>query len=139
MSAAALTLAVVGVDYPNRRGPTRRFAIQTCTPGDPVQLEPEPKNAADPRAVMVLNVRGEQMGYLTAERCGWIGSMLGEGRQIRAVFQEATEYGALIRAAFDGETPTLPVAKPRTRPIRKDDMDQTPEQDFWPDELPPEE
>lgn len=133
MAIAALSVAVVGADHPNKRGPTRRFAIALCKPGAPVQLVPEPKNPADPLAVMVLNKEGMQMGYLTAERCGWIGGMLGQGREIQAVFQEATEYGAVVRVAFDGEASTLPA--PRSRPAARDEfVDDDP--GFYPDPEP---
>lgn len=108
MPIQALSLAVVGADYPNKRGPGRRFEIELCKAGEPVQLVREPKNPADPRAVAVFSCRGVQIGYLTAERCGWIGSMIEEGRPISAVFQRRSTYGAIIRAAFDGEEPALP-------------------------------
>lgn len=121
----ALSLAVVGVDYPNRRGPARRFEIAMCSPGEPVELIPEPKNPADPRAVAVFSARGIQLGYLTAERCGRIGAMIGQGREVCAIFQQATPYGAVIRAAFDGEAPELPDIQPQNAP---------PEPEFWPDD-----
>lgn len=131
MPLSARSLAVVGADFPNHRGPPRRFEIAICKPGDPVQLVPEPKNPADPRAVQVQSIRGVVLGYITAERCGWISSMLAVGREITAIFQEATEYGALIRVAFDSEIPTLPVAAKREE-VAEDDG-------FWLDEIPPDE
>ena len=124
MVPPSLSLAVVGANHPNKRGPTRRFEIALCKPGEPVELIPEPKNPADPRAVAVFSTRGVQLGYLTAERCGRIGALIRDGREVRAVFQEATSYGAVIRAAFDGEEPVLPPERPRQPPE---------EQDFWPD------
>ncbi len=127
MPISALTLAVVGADYPNKRGPTRRFEIALCRPGEPVQLVPEPKNPADPRAVMVLSERGVQIGYLTAERAPWIKGMLELGREIKAIFQAPTRYGALIRVSLDGKEPDLP---PAPEPVAS-------EPDFWPDEIPP--
>ena len=129
MPITALTLAVVGADYPNRRGPTRRFAISLCRPGDPVHLVTEPKNPADPRAVQVQNEAGVVMGYVSAERCGWIGGMIAEGRDLRAVFQEPTSYGALIRVSLDANLPDLP---PEREPPNRDS-------DWWPDEIPPDE
>ena len=125
-----LSLAVVGADFPNRRGPTRRFEIAMCRPGDPVFLIPEPKNPADPRAVQVVSERNVVMGYLSAERCGWIGGMMGQGREVHAIFQMATDFGAVIRVAFDGEEPVLP-------PVRSVPTKPDAEQDWWPDEIPP--
>lgn len=80
-----------------------------CTPGERVQLQREPNNPADPRAVAVLSERGVPIGYLTAERCGFIGRMLDRGREVDAIFQQATKFGAIIRVAFDGVIPMLPV------------------------------
>lgn len=128
MPITQLSLAVVGADYPNKRGPGRRFEIQLCRPGEPVSLIPEPKNPADPRAVAVYSCRQVQIGYLTAERCGWIGRMLGDGREVRAIFQSATSAGAIIRAALDGEEPNLPEARAVPDP---DDDDG-----FFPDFIP---
>jgi hypothetical protein len=122
----SLTLAVVGADFPNRRGPTRRFAIGLCRPGDRVFLLAEPKNPADPRAVMVLNSESMMMGYITAERCGWIGAMIAEGRELKAIFQEPTLYGALIRVSLDANEPDLPPERVVSRQI-----------DWWPDDAPP--
>jgi len=136
MALPALSLAVVGADFPNRRGPGRRFEIAMCSPGEPVELIPEPKNPADPRAVAVFSARGIQIGYLTAERCGRIGSLMANGHEVRAVFQKKASYGAVIRAAFDGEEPTLPA----------DTESELPEHDsgggedgFWPDDVYPDE
>jgi len=129
---AALSLAVVGARFPNRRGPDRRFEILLCKPGDPVSLIPEPKNRADERAVAVFSLRGVQIGYLTAERCGWIGRMIREGREIRAIFQKPTQFGAVIRAAFDGAEPHLPAPESESRAAAPDD-----ESGFWPDYIPP--
>ncbi|PAX07281.1 HIRAN domain-containing protein [Sphingomonas lenta] len=105
-----LSLAVVGLDFPNadKSRSNRRFEVALCRPGDPVELRPEPKNPADPRAVAVYSERGVQMGYLSAERCGLIGKRLNAGDAYRAVFQEADRHKAVIRVRFGGGEPTLP-------------------------------
>jgi hypothetical protein len=131
LAVSALSLAVVGADFPNKRGPGRRFEIEICAPGEPVQLVPEPKNPADPRAVAVFSARAVQIGYLTAERCGWIGSMIAAGREIEAVFQQKAAYGAVIRVAFDGEPLALPSQMAAPEP--QDDSG------FYPDWIPPDE
>ncbi|MFD1034311.1 HIRAN domain-containing protein [Sphingomonas hankookensis] len=125
-----LSLHVVGADHPNRGGGNRRFEILLCSPGEAVTLLPEPRNPVDPNAVMVVSVRGVQIGYLTADRAVWIGGMLRGGREVTAVFQQATPMGAAIRVAFDGAVPVLP------RPVAEED-DMAPE--WWPDDLPSEE
>ncbi len=124
-----LSLYVVGADHPNRSGKgNRRFEILLCQPGEPVTLAPEPRNPVDPNAVMVMSVRGVQIGYLTAERAAWIAGMLRAGREMQAIFQQPTAAGAAIRVAFDGGTPTLP---------RPNAPAADPEPDFWPDDIPP--
>jgi hypothetical protein len=126
-----LSLAVVGAQHANadKRAPTRRFAIDLCRPGDPIELRPEPKNPKDEYAVAVHNREGMQMGYLTAERAPWIGAMIRQGREIACIFQEGTQHGAVIRVAFDGAVPVLP--PPREPPAE--------EPDFYPDEIYPDE
>lgn len=124
MPLQQLSLAVVGIDFPNKRGPTRRFELAICQPGEPVELRPEPRNPADPNAVAVYSCRGIQLGYISAERAPRIGRIIRQGNDVIAVFQEAGRWGAVVRVAFDGDNPTLPI-------LRKSD---DPEPDWYPDE-----
>lgn len=128
-----MTLSVVGGMHANKNGTNRLFEIALCVPGEPVQLIPEPNNKHDPSAIAVFSVRNAQIGYISAERCGWIGAKLRLGEEVRAVFQEATKGGALIRVSFSGADPILPAPKPK--PERR----PPPEYDdgFFPDEIPP--
>lgn len=121
----SLSLAVVGVDFPNKRGPGRRFEVEICRPGEPIELRPEPKNEKDEHAVAVYSCRGIQMGYIKAERAPWIGAMIRQGRPMAVIFQEQTPWGAVIRVAFDGEEPVLPAARPVAEP----------DPDFYPDPI----
>lgn len=120
-----LSLAVVGADHPNKRGPTRRFELAMCHRGEPVELRPEPKNPADPNAIAVYSCRGIQLGYLTAERAPRIGQIIRQGTEVTPVFQDKTQAGAVIRVAFDGELPTLPEPQKAAEP----------EPDWYPDEV----
>lgn len=129
MALAQVSLAVVGADFPNKRGPGRRFEIAVCTPGEFVELRPEPRNPADPRAIAVYSCRGVQLGYLTAERAPRIGQLIRQGVELQAAFQEATSFGASIRVAFDGDTPRLP----SPAPVPPADPEFWPD-DEWPDE-----
>lgn len=115
----ALSLAVVGADFPNKKGPTRRFEIAMCKPGETVELRPEPHNKADFYAIAVYSKRGVHLGYLTAERAPRISRIM-ESHEVRAVFQMPTSYGAVIRAAFDGDEPVLPEPKP---PVEEPDFE----------------
>lgn len=128
-----MSLAVVGLSHPNadKSKSDRRFEAMLCAPGDPIELRPEPRNRHDPRAVAVFSERGIQIGYLTAERCGRIGALLNEGREVRAVFQAQAGKAASIRVAFDGEEPVLPPERPVAQPGRAAGSD------WYPDEIYP--
>lgn len=129
----AMSLAVVGAQYLNRDGSDRRFEILLCKPGEPVDLRPEPKNKHDERAVAVFSCRGVQVGYLTAERCGRIGQLIREGREVQALFQHKSEFGAWIRVAFDGETQVVGEGSGRD-PADASEHELASEPDFYPDE-----
>ena len=77
-----LSLAVVGALHPNADGTNRQFEIRMLNPGDPISLILEPNNKADSSAVAVFSFRGLQIGYLSAERCGWIGSKISQGHDL---------------------------------------------------------
>ncbi|WP_375249514.1 HIRAN domain-containing protein [Sphingomonas sp.] len=110
------SIAVVGLPYANRKGPTRRFEAELCAPGEAVELRPEPNNRHDRWAVAVFSVRGVQLGYVNAERASWIGGMIREGREIAAVFQGVVHNTAWCRIAFDGEVPILPPQRAQEEP-----------------------
>jgi hypothetical protein len=120
------SLAIVGIDYPNKRGPGRRFELQMCSPGEPVELLPEPRNPYDEHAIAVLSCRGVQLGYLKSERAVWIGTLARQGRSVRAIFQGETATAGWIRIAFDGDDPVLPARPEKALPV-----------DFYPDPIWP--
>lgn len=130
-----LSLAVVGADFPNKKGPGRRFEIAMCSPGDPVALVPEPKNPADPQAIAVYSARGIQIGYLRAERAQFVGTAM-RRNQVKAIFQKADQWGATIRAHLDGTEPVLPPATDSRAydwpPPGSEDADWWPDEE-WPD------
>lgn len=105
--------AVVGIQYPNTDKSDRRYEALLCKPGDEVRLVAEPRNKYDPRAVAVVSERGIQLGYLAAERCGWIGSRLAAGETCIAIFQGLDTYTVTIRLRFGGDRPTLPAPRPQ--------------------------
>lgn len=120
--------AVVGIQYPNADKSDRRFEALLCKPGDVVLLVAEPRNKYDPRAVAVVSERGVQLGYLAAERCGWIGGRLAAGETCIAIFQTLDVYTAMIRLRFGGGRPTLPA--PRPQPHAWDEYCQLPPEDW---------
>lgn len=131
MTIRALSLAIVGADYPNKRGPARRFDLAVCVPGEPLELRPEPENPKDEYAIAVYSARGVQLGYVTAERAPWIGKLIGEGRELTAVFQGQAAFGGWARVAFDGEQPVLPTAPESAQADRRVENDDG----FWPDPI----
>lgn len=133
MSRPSMSLVVVGADYPNKRGPARRFEIAMCTPGEPVELRREPKNPADSRAIGVYSERGIQIGYIRAEQAQWVGGRL---ETVRAIFQSSEPWGAAIRVTFDGSEPTLPVAKAKDRSAPNVNSDPDGYDDDWPPREP---
>lgn len=133
--ARVLSLAVVGADHPNKDKSNRRFEIAMCDPGERVDLLPEPRNPVDPQAIAVFSARGVQLGYVTAERCGWILSMIKAGRELRAVFQAPATFGAWIRVGIDGAEPAIPSAT--DSPDHAEQREE--ESGFWPDYIPPDE
>lgn len=122
---AQITLPIVGVDYPNKRGVTRRFAVDLLAPGDPVELRAEPQNPADENAVAVYSIEGVQMGYIPAQRAPYVGKLMKSG-DVTAIFQGKGGRGAFIRIAFGDEEPVLP--PPPEKSVT--------EPDWWPDEVP---
>lgn len=122
-----LSIAIVGIDYQNQRGPARRFDIEICEPGEPVELRPEPKNLYDEHAIAVFSCRGVQLGYLKSERAVWIGTLARQGHSATAIFQGMTAVVGWIRVAFDGDQPTLP-PEPQ-------DRQESDDSGFWPDPI----
>ncbi|WP_429615032.1 HIRAN domain-containing protein [Sphingobium olei] len=133
MSRPDMSLAVVGAIHDNKDRSNRLFEIQLCAPGESVDLVPEPKNPFDPSAIAIFSVRGIQIGYVSAERCGWIGARMAQGEEIRGIFQEAVKGGAIIRISFSGEDPILPPP----RPAKVERADAEGDSGFYPDFIPP--
>lgn len=133
MALPAMSLAVVGVQYPNKDKSNRQFEIAICKPGDRIELRPEPKNIADEKAVAVYSERGVQIGYLTAERCGRIGSLMRDGVDIRTVFQVQTPWGCWVRATFDGTEPVVDLHARPMKPQVPAGEGVDPDSDFYPD------
>jgi hypothetical protein len=134
--ARQMSLAVVGADFLNKRGPTRRFEIRLCKPGEPVKLVPEPKNPADPLAIAVLSCRDIQMGYVRAERAQFIGTAMRRAG-VKAIFQRAEPFGCTIRVSLDGSEPILPPDDTESHaadwpPPMSDDPEWIPDH-LWPD------
>ena len=126
------SLAVVGINYLNADQSNRRFELAMCVPGEAVHLTPEPNNKHDPAAVAVFSARGNQIGYLSSERCLWIGAKIRAGEEHDAVFQDCGQHAATIRVRFGGGAPTLPAPPPREAAPDEDEwLNQDPGGDAW--------
>lgn len=124
MAPRELSLAIVGADHPNKRGPARRFGIALCRPGDPVELRRETNNRFDEFAIAVFG--GDvQLGYVRSERAAWLAPILDRGERVTAIFQEATDYGCAVRVALGEGVPSLPMPR--------DSQDSDTE--WWPDDI----
>ena len=128
--AHEFSMIVMGATHPNADGSNRQFEILTCRPGDPLVLKREPRNPADPSAVAVMTARGGQIGYLPADRCGWIGGKMAQGADVRAIFQAVVPAGPVIRVNMAGAEPTLPPAATPRMTAAPDDFYPDP---IWPD------
>lgn len=142
-----LTIACVGASHanPKRKGqPTgsREMEIMFTERGQPLELRPEPGNKADASAIAVFANTGIQLGYVSADRTVLIHRAWHDARDVYAVFQQRTPWGAWIRVAFDQE-PILPPESAQTavaQPLRNWWPDEPPggnAEDFYPDDVPP--
>lgn len=132
MSKRALSLAIVGIPYPNKKGPTRRFELELCKPGEPIELRPEPKNPADENAIAIYSCRGVQLGYVASVRTVLLMQWLRNGAEPKAVFQGITGSGAWIRATFDGSEPVVDLTE---RPAPSAPTTNAIGDGFWPDPI----
>ena len=128
-----LTIACVGAKHanPKRKGqPTgsREMEIMFTERGQPVELRPEPGNKADANAIAVFARTGIQLGYVSADRTSLIHHAWHDARDVLAIFQQRTPWGAWIRVAFD-RVPTLP-------PETAQQATVSAARDWWPDEPP---
>ncbi|MEE4451479.1 HIRAN domain-containing protein [Novosphingobium resinovorum] len=130
-----MSLAVVGVAFPNADGSNRQFEIMLCHAGEMVRLVPEPTNKKDRHAIAVFSTRGVQIGYVNAERAPRVGALLAS-YDAQAVFQRVADFGAWIRVSFDGQAPALTDAM-LVEPEEPDIAPPDPEPDFYPDEIWP--
>jgi hypothetical protein len=108
----AISLAIVGADYPNKRGPGRRFDLALCVPGEPIELRPEDNNPADEWAIAVYSCRGVQLGYIPSQRAPLVRKWMSEGREMTAVFQARSAFGGWVRLGLDGEVPIVDLNRP---------------------------
>ena len=130
MAIPQMSLPIVGAPYANKDKSNRQFEIMLCEPGDPLTLVPEPKNKYDEHAIAVVSERGVQIGYVTSERAPYLGQLMRQGHELRAIFQAPTQWGCFARVAAD-EDPVL-----RTRPAPPP-TGADPDSGFYPDEIYP--
>lgn len=113
MADGDFCLRVVGVTHPNADGTSRQEEILRCAAGERVELWRERSNPFDPSAVAVISARDIQLGYIGADRCGWIGSKIDRGLPIRAVVDRVIGgagdmwMGMVIRLNMGGELPAI--------------------------------
>ncbi len=133
----ALSLAIVGTQYPNKKGPTRRFELELLKPGEPIELRPEPKNPADENAIAVYSCRGVQLGYVASVRAVLLIGQFKAGATVRAVFQGFSHAGPWIRVTFDGSEPIVDLSNTTrfTAPRHPVEQEAPDGHGFWPDPI----
>lgn len=113
MAVGDFCLRVVGVTYPNADGTSRQEEIQRCVVGERVELWRERTNRFDPSAVAVISARDVQVGYIGADRCGWIGSKIDRGLPVSVIVDRLIGgagdmwMGMVIRLNLGGEMPSF--------------------------------
>ncbi len=83
---------VVGVKIPNKDGSNRQEIIQTCQPGEVLDLVRDPKNPHDKDAIAVIRGRtGEQLGFISKEIAEPLARKMDEkGTQYEAILKKIT-------------------------------------------------
>ncbi|WHO40818.1 hypothetical protein PMI04_009620 [Sphingobium sp. AP49] len=115
--APSIGLAVIGANFRTDCASRRQAEIDRCTAGERVSLRPLKRMVEGAPAVSVYSQRGRQIGYVTGAQADWARNFL---PSMKAIFHKADSFGAVIRVALDGATPTLP------RPTRRDEMMRRP-------------
>ena len=77
---------VAGVSHNNRDGTSRQKIIARCSAGEVLRLRSEEDNPADPNAVAVIRLNGEQLGYLHRE----------DAAEVRHKSEQGWVYAAII-------------------------------------------
>lgn len=115
MAGGDFSLNIVGERYDNADGSSRQDEIERVQPGEPVDLIREPNNKHDPSAIGVWSARGVQIGYIAADRTGWIGGKL-DG-DVRAIVERKTgqhgRRGLVLLINLQGSDPDLEAAQAR--------------------------
>lgn len=114
MALPPRSFAVIGATANEKRGKERSAEISACRPGEPVKLRRAHPLQAHRGGIEVRSARDRQIGYIHAEQAA---SLLSRLELIKAVFQTADTFGAVVRVSFDGTPPTLPEER-RARPKR---------------------
>lgn len=113
----SIGLAIVGADFRTDCAPRRQAEIDRCIAGERVTLRPLKRLVEGVPAVSVYSQRGRQIGYVSPSHADWARNLLPD---IKAIFHKADSFGAVIRVATDGATPTLP------QPTRRGEMMRRP-------------
>lgn len=101
----SIGLAIVGADFRTDCAPRRQAEIDRCIAGERVTLRPLKRLVEGVPAISVYSQRGRQIGYVSPSHADWARNLLPD---IKAIFHKADSFGAIIRVATDGATPTLP-------------------------------
>jgi hypothetical protein len=101
---------IAGVSFTNDDGSSRQEILSRCGTGEPVWLQRDSDNRYDKRAVKVVRLNGEQLGFLPGhlvgndQGVGWcIANRMDEGYHVRALISQIgrTEDDQMLGAALE--------------------------------------
>jgi hypothetical protein len=98
LAGSSFFTKVAGVTYRNKDGKSRQRLISQCRVGEELVLKREPDNPADPNAIKVLRVTGEQLGYVPAHvAASGLASDLDSGERCKCRVASLTGGNGLTR------------------------------------------
>jgi hypothetical protein len=88
---------VVGVTYDNDDGTNRQLIISELKYNSIINLKRDYSNLYDPNAIMVVNLSGEQIGFLSRDLASQLAPLIDQGSQIHVEISQLTGGGDYSR------------------------------------------
>jgi HIRAN domain len=85
-------LQVHGIFHDNADGTSRQEILRRCNEGEELQFIEEPDNPADPNAIKICRLNGEQLGYCPAEHAAYLTEQLDLGWTFRVSLGEIYHF-----------------------------------------------
>lgn len=85
-------LQVHGIFHDNADGTSRQAILRRCNQGEELQFVQELDNPADPDAIKICRLTGEQLGYCPAEHAAYLTEQLDLGWTFRVTIDEVYNF-----------------------------------------------